>query len=104
MGIGFSSGDAVKLAPPPNPGEWLEHSPVLTILLVLLAAGWIAYEFTRQDAVIAISNLNTYNFIFIMAGVLPPLRPQRFFAPGRQAGPAHPGGLPPVSPSAAVPP
>lgn len=70
MGIEVSSEDAIKVAPPTKPGEWLEHSPLLTILIVLLAIGWIGYEFTRQNAVIAISNLNTYNFIFIMAGPL----------------------------------
>src|SRR5262245_16093074 len=62
MGIAVSGDDASKTAPPTKPGEWLEHSPLLTILLSLLAAGWIAYEFSRQPAVIAISNLNTYNF------------------------------------------
>jgi short-chain fatty acids transporter len=93
MGIEVSSEDAVKVAPPTKPGEWLEHSPVLTILLVLLAAGWIAYEFTRQDAVIAISNLNTYNFIFIMAGLLLHWRPKRFLAAVGKAVPATAGVL-----------
>src|SRR6202040_3251387 len=88
MGIEVSSEDAVKVAPPTKPGEWLAHSPVLPILLVLLAGGWIAYEFARQDAVIAISNLNTYNFIFIMAGLLLHWRPKRFLAAGGKAGPA----------------
>ena len=93
MGIEVSSEDAVKVAPPTKPGEWLEHSPILTILLVLLAAGWIAYEFTRQDAVIAISNLNTYNFIFIMAGLLLHWRPKRFLAAVGKAVPATAGVL-----------
>jgi short-chain fatty acids transporter len=93
MGIEVSSEDVVKVAPPTKPGEWLEHSPVLTILLVLLAAGWIAYEFTRQDAVIAISNLNTYNFIFIMAGLLLHWRPKRFLTAVGKAVPATAGVL-----------
>jgi short-chain fatty acids transporter len=93
MGIEVSSEDAVKVAPPTKPGEWLEHSPVLTILLVLLAAGWIAYEFTRQDAVVAISNLNTYNFIFIMAGLLLHWRPKRFLTAVGKAVPATAGVL-----------
>ena len=93
MGIEVSSEDVVKVAPPTKPGEWLEHSPVLTILLVLLAAGWIAYEFTRQEAVIAISNLNTYNFIFIMAGLLLHWRPKRFLTAVGKAVPATAGVL-----------
>jgi short-chain fatty acids transporter len=58
------------VAPPKQPGEWLEYSPLLTILIVILAASWVYYEFSRQDAVIAISNLNTYNFLFVMVGLL----------------------------------
>jgi short-chain fatty acids transporter len=68
MGIDLAKEDQIKVPPPKQPGEWLEHSPLLTVLLVLLAIGWIFYEFGRQSWMIAISNLNTYNFIFIMAG------------------------------------
>ena len=70
MGLEVSSDAAIKVAPATKLGEWLEHSRLLRILLALLAAGWIGYEFSRQPAVTAISNLNTYNFIFIMAGLL----------------------------------
>ena len=30
--------DVKDIAPPSQPGEWLEHSPILTVLIVLLAA------------------------------------------------------------------
>jgi len=60
LGIEVFSDDAIKVAPATKPGEWLEQSPLLTILRALLAAGWIGYEFSRQPAVIAISNLNTH--------------------------------------------
>jgi short-chain fatty acids transporter len=93
MGIEVSSQDAIEIASPTKPGEWLEHSPLLTILLALLAAGWIGYEFSRQDAVIAISNLNTYNFIFIMTGLLLHWRPKRFLAAVGRAVPATTGVL-----------
>jgi short-chain fatty acids transporter len=49
MGIETSRGDTIEVAQPKQPGEWLEHSPILTILLVLLAAGWVINEFARQD-------------------------------------------------------
>jgi short-chain fatty acids transporter len=93
LGIEVSSDDAIKVAPATKPGEWLEHSPLLTILLALLAAGWIGYEFSRQPAVIAISNLNTYNFIFIMTGLLLHWRPKRFLAAVGKAVPATTGVL-----------
>jgi short-chain fatty acids transporter len=93
LGIEVSSDDLIKVAPATKPGEWLEHSPLLTILLALLAAGWIGYEFSRQPAVTAISNLNTYNFIFIMAGLLLHWRPKRFLAAVGKAVPATTGVL-----------
>ena len=93
MGISVAREDAFALPPPKQPGEWLEHSPVLTVLIVLLAAGWVAYEFTRQSVMIAISNLNTYNFLFVMAGLLLHWRPKRFLLAVSKAVPATAGVL-----------
>src|SRR3984957_12765414 len=93
LGIEVSRDDVIKVAPPTQPGEWLEHSPLLTILLFVLAAGWLFYEFSRQSAVVAISNLNTYNFIFIMVGMLLHWRPRRFLAAVGKAVPATAGVL-----------
>ncbi len=93
MGIEVSRQDAIQVAPPKQPGEWLEHSPILTIILVLLALGWVISEFARQDWMIAISNLNTYNFMFIMAGLLLHWRPKRFLAAVVKAVPATSGVL-----------
>jgi len=93
MGIEISHEDEIKVPPPNRPGEWLEHSPALTILLVLLASGWLVYEFSRQSAILAISNLNTYNFLFVMAGLLLHWRPKRFLAAVAKAVPATSGVL-----------
>ncbi|MCI4677943.1 TIGR00366 family protein [Rhodoblastus acidophilus] len=93
MGIDVASGDKIEEQRPTQPGEWLEYSPVLTILLVLLAAGWIIHEFSRQSPMIAISNLNTYNFLFIMAGLLLHWRPKRFLNAVVKAVPATSGVL-----------
>jgi short-chain fatty acids transporter len=93
MGIEISGEDEIKVPPPKQPGEWLEHSPILTVLLVLLAVGWLAYEFSRQDPVVAISNLNTYNFFFIMLGLLLHWRPKRFLAAVVKSVPATSGVL-----------
>ncbi|MBP3866098.1 MAG: short-chain fatty acid transporter, partial [Pseudomonas sp.] len=67
-----------KLPPRTRPGEWLEYSPLLTILLVLLAAGWLFHEFSTKPAISAISGLNTYNFLFLMLGALLHWRPRSF--------------------------
>jgi len=76
-----------------QPGEWLEHSPVLTVLIVILAAGWLVQEFSRQPAIIAISSLNTYNFLFLMLGMLLHWRPRRFLDAVTRAVPATSGVL-----------
>ena len=93
MGIELAKEDQIKVPPQKQPGEWLEHSPVLTVLLVLLAAGWVIFEFGRQSWMIAISNLNTYNFIFIMAGLLLHWRPKRFLVSVAKSVPATGGVL-----------
>jgi short-chain fatty acids transporter len=93
MGIDLAKEDEIKVPPPKQPGEWLEHSPLLTVLLVLLAAGWIVFEFSRQSWMIAISNLNTYNFIFIMLGLLLHWRPKRFLVSVAKSVPATGGVL-----------
>jgi short-chain fatty acids transporter len=50
-------------------------------------------EFSRQSWMIAISNLNTYNFAFIMAGLLLHWRPKRFLVSVAQSVPATGGVL-----------
>jgi short-chain fatty acids transporter len=93
MGIDVSRDGKDETARPSQPGEWLEHSPILTILLTLLAAGWLIYEFSRQSAMVAISNLNTYNFLFIMLGLLLHWRPRRFLDAVVKSVPATAGVL-----------
>ena len=93
MGIDVTPKKKDELPPPSQPGEWLEHSPLLTILLVLLATGWLFYEFSRQSMMIAISNLNTYNFLFIMLGLLLHWRPKQFLNAVTKSVPATAGVL-----------
>jgi short-chain fatty acids transporter len=92
LGVDVSKEDT-SLPPPKQPGEWLEHAPVLTVLIGLLAAGWLIQEFARQDWMIAISSLNTYNFLFLMAGLVLHWRPKRFLAALGKAVPATAGIL-----------
>ena len=82
-----------NLPPRQQPGEWLEHSPVLTVLLAALALGWLVQEFTRQGVVIAISSLNTYNFLFLMLGLLLHWQPRRFLNAVARSVPATTGVL-----------
>jgi short-chain fatty acids transporter len=76
-----------------RPSEWLEQSPLLAILIVLLALGWLIHEFATKPAIVAISNLNTYNFIFLMAGLLLHWRPRSFLDAVARAVPSTTGVL-----------
>lgn len=81
------------LEPRERPGEWLEYSPLLTLLIALLAAGWLVDTFAGQGPLVAISNLNTYNFVFLMVGLLLHWRPRRFLRAVASAVPATAGVL-----------
>ena len=66
------------LPPRTRPGEWLEYSPLPTLFIAALGIAWLANEFVAKGFAVAISNLNTYNFIFIVAALLLQWRPRRF--------------------------
>ena len=61
-----------------RPGDWLEYSPVLNLILVALGAGWLFLEFRNKGIGTAIANLNTYNLLFLLIGLLLQWNPRRF--------------------------
>ena len=84
----------IQVAPLPprqHPGEWLEYSPLLTLCIALLGGTWIALEFVSKNPLLAISNLNTYNFILIIAGLVLHWRPRSFLNAAAKAVPATTG-------------
>lgn len=76
-----------------RPGDWLEFSPVLTILLVLLVGSWLFREFASGDPILVISDLNTYNLLFLAVGMLLHWRPRNFLKAIAKAVPATTGIL-----------
>ena len=68
-----------KLEAKTKPGEWLEYSPLLTILVVVLL-GWYLVDVFRisPQGALAALDLNTYNLMFITVGLLLHWRPKRF--------------------------
>jgi short-chain fatty acids transporter len=75
----------IAIAAPPiseakvsRPGEWLEHTPILNVAIAALGAAWIAQEFASRGVASAIANLNTYNFLFLMLGLILCWRPRIF--------------------------
>jgi len=84
----------MTLEPKAKPGEWLEYSPLLTILVVLLL-GWYLVDVFRSSpqGALAALDLNTYNLIFITVGLLLHWRPKRFLHAVTHAVPATGGVL-----------
>jgi short-chain fatty acids transporter len=81
------------LPPRTRPGDWLEYSPLLNVFLALLGAGWLAMEVAGKGAITAVANLNTYNLIFLVLGLLLQWRPRRFLDAVSRAVPGVAGVL-----------
>ena len=60
-----------------KPGEWLEYSPLLTIVVCVLGFGYLAREVATLGAGILL-DLNHYVFTFLMVGLLFHWRPRSF--------------------------
>ncbi|HET6431594.1 short-chain fatty acid transporter [Dyella sp.] len=91
----FDVSDAPLPALPPRtrPGEWLEYSPLLSLVIGLLGLGWLAREFASQPVLGAIANLNTYNLLFLTLGLLLHWRPRSFLDAVARAVPSTAGVL-----------
>ena len=90
--IGFE--DEKKQSPvQKRPGDWLENSPILSILIMALGLIWMFNEFGKSNPIIAISSLNTYNFIFLMLGIALHGTPRNFLNAVSKAVPAISGVL-----------
>ncbi len=92
-GIQSESGGGI-LEPKTRPGEWLEYSPLLTILVAALL-GWYLFDVfrTSPQGALAALDLNTYNLIFITVGLLLHWRPKRFMRAVGECIPATGGVL-----------
>jgi short-chain fatty acids transporter len=82
-----------RVEKPKQPGDWLEYSPALTIFVCVLGFWWLAHEFIGKNVILTISNLNTYNFLFLMIGMLLTWRPKRFLRSVGKAVPSVAGIL-----------
>src|SRR4029077_12207826 len=62
---------------PEQPGEWLEHSPLLSVIIGLFGIAYLVSEVVSKGAAV-ILELNHYVFLFLIAGVLLHWRPRSF--------------------------
>ena len=84
----------MKLEPRKKPGEWLEYSPLPVIAVAAILIWYLADIFrTSPSGALAALDLNTYNILFLTAGLLFQWRPKRFIRAVAQAIPATGGVL-----------
>lgn len=75
-----------------TPGEWLEYSGILTILICSIGFSYLAQVFITKG-ILAALDLNTYNFLFIMLGMLLHWTPRAFIKAVTASVPATSGVL-----------
>lgn len=93
FGLKFEPVD-MSMEPRQKPGEWLEYSPLLIILVGGLLVWYLIDLFQKAPAgPLAALDLNNYNLIFITVGMILHWRPKRFLKAVAQAVPATGGVL-----------
>lgn len=77
-----------------RPGDWLEHSPLFTVLLFLLGLWYLVRHFASAEGhPLNALDLNTINLILILLALLLHWRPARMAAAVRDGAPAASGVL-----------
>jgi short-chain fatty acids transporter len=75
-----------------TPAEWLEYAPALSIVVGVLGLAYLAQVFAERGPLAAL-DLNTYNLLFLMMGLLLHWRPRSFARAVNDAVPATSGVL-----------
>ena len=92
-GIEYESAE-YKLEPRKRPGEWLEYSPLLSILVAGLLFWYLGAFFkSAPNGALAALDLNNYNLMFIATGILLHWRPKSFVKAVSECVPATGGVL-----------
>jgi short-chain fatty acids transporter len=77
---------------PRRPGEWLEYSPVLTVLMAAMGAAYLVREVASKGFSVLLE-LNHYIFLFLALGLLLHWRPRSFMKAIADAVPSVAGVL-----------
>jgi len=72
----------------PTPGQWLEHSPLLTWAVVAIGGTYLARYFLQSPAPLNAININVVNLAFLLIGFLLHRTPARLMHAFRVATPA----------------
>jgi short-chain fatty acids transporter len=76
MGVAYQP-PAMDIGTPATPGEWLEYSPVLSMVISLFGAAYLVREVAVAGPGILLE-LNHYVFAFLIAGLFMHRRPRSF--------------------------
>jgi short-chain fatty acids transporter len=91
--FGITEGfEAPKLEARSTPAEWLEYAPVLSLVIGILGLAYLR-QIIATRGIMAAVDLNTFNMLFIMAGLLLHWRPRSFVRAVNNAVPATAGVL-----------
>lgn len=94
--FGVAEAEAEETAPekagPATKGEWLEYFPLLSLVVGVMGIAYLARLFAARGPLAAL-DLNSYNFLFLMAGLLLHWRPRSFTRAVNGAVPATSGVL-----------
>ena len=71
-----------------TPGQWLEHSPILTWFVVALGGTYLVRYFMQAGEPLGAINLNTINLAFLMVGFILHGTPARLMRAVQEATPA----------------
>ena len=77
---------------PATKGEWLEHLPLLSLVVGVIGFIYLARLLAARGP-LGVLDLNSYNFLFLMAGLLLHWRPRSFTQAVNNAVPATSGVL-----------
>jgi short-chain fatty acids transporter len=72
----------------PSPGAWLEHSPILSVIVVAMGAAYLVRYFGRAAEPLNALSVNIINFSFLMIGILLHRTPARLMQAVANATPA----------------
>jgi short-chain fatty acids transporter len=76
-----------------RPGDWIEGSPVFSLLIAAIALVYLIRHFSSQDNPITALDLNTVNLVLIIGALVLHWRPRRLVAAVREGAGAASGVL-----------
>jgi short-chain fatty acids transporter len=91
--LGPGSRDDDSDGAPRRPGDWLENSPIFTVIIAAIAFFYLVRHFQSGSNPIAALDLDTVNLILIITALVLHWRPRRLVTAVRDGAPAASGVL-----------